>query len=66
MEYQQITPIYTPITAYLFLKGHKFFKNNNTKNENNSIPLHFVIKFNYFSIFVNFRGTLLVSINNGI
>jgi len=57
MDIEQIMLINAPIRAIIFLKGHFFFKDNNTKYEKNSIPLHFVMKFNYFTVFVNFRGT---------
>ncbi len=66
MKYQQIIHINAPITTYSFLKVHKFFKKNNINKIKNSIPLHFVIEFDKFNIFVDFRDTLLVSINNGI
>ena len=66
MEYRQLTPIYVPITALKVLTAHFFFKDNNEKTVNILKRWHFIIKNDYFSTFVSFRGTLLVSINHVI
>ena len=65
MKYEQLTPFYAPITAVKVLKAHFLFKKNNKKIVNILKRCNFLMKYDYFSTFVSFRGTVLVSINHG-